>query len=92
MARLASRLSRPCSTTGAVPSKIDRVSDPGVSVAGFYYAISGRKIVKQQKLDLTVRVTDVYKKARGRWLILHEHVSVPDDSLIPISDEQAKLV
>jgi uncharacterized protein (TIGR02246 family) len=32
-----------------------------------------------KKVDLTVRVTDVYKKARGRWLIIHEHVSVPVD-------------
>jgi uncharacterized protein (TIGR02246 family) len=32
-----------------------------------------------KKLDLTVRVTDVYKKARGRWILIHEHVSVPVD-------------
>lgn len=32
-----------------------------------------------KKLDLTVRVTDVYKKSRGQWLIIHEHVSVPVD-------------
>lgn len=32
-----------------------------------------------KKLDLTVRVTDVYKKTRGQWLIIHEHVSVPVD-------------
>ena len=32
-----------------------------------------------KKLDMTVRVTDVYKKARGRWLVIHEHVSVPVD-------------
>ena len=32
-----------------------------------------------KKLDLTVRVTDVYKKARGRWVLIHEHVSVPVD-------------
>jgi uncharacterized protein (TIGR02246 family) len=32
-----------------------------------------------KKLDLTVRVTDVYKKAHGRWQIIHEHVSVPVD-------------
>ena len=32
-----------------------------------------------KKLDLTVRVTDVYKRARGRWVIIHEHVSVPVD-------------
>ena len=32
-----------------------------------------------KKLDLTVRVTDIYKRVRGRWLIIHEHVSVPVD-------------
>jgi uncharacterized protein (TIGR02246 family) len=32
-----------------------------------------------KKLDLTVRVTDVYQKTRGRWQIIHEHVSVPVD-------------
>jgi uncharacterized protein (TIGR02246 family) len=32
-----------------------------------------------KKLDLTVRVTDVYQKIRGRWFIIHEHVSVPVD-------------
>jgi ketosteroid isomerase-like protein len=32
-----------------------------------------------KELDLTVRVTDVYQKIRGRWLIIHEHVSVPVD-------------
>ena len=30
-------------------------------------------------LDLTVRVTDVYRKINGKWLIVHEHVSVPVD-------------
>jgi hypothetical protein len=32
-----------------------------------------------EKLDLTVRVTDVYKKISGNWLVIHEHVSVPVD-------------
>jgi ketosteroid isomerase-like protein len=27
--------------------------------------------------NATVRVTDVYRKSRGRWLIVQEHVSVP---------------
>ena len=30
-------------------------------------------------LDLTVRVTDVYKKINGKWLVVHEHVSWPVD-------------
>ncbi len=34
---------------------------------------------KGKKLDVTVRVTDVYKKIAGNWLVIHEHVSVPVD-------------
>jgi ketosteroid isomerase-like protein len=34
---------------------------------------------KGQPVDLTVRVTDVYRKIKGNWLIVHEHVSVPVD-------------
>jgi len=30
-------------------------------------------------IDLTVRVTDGYRKIKGQWLIEHEHVSVPVD-------------
>jgi uncharacterized protein (TIGR02246 family) len=32
-----------------------------------------------KKVDLTLRVTDVYRKMRGRWFVVHEHVSVPVD-------------
>ena len=32
-----------------------------------------------RSVDLTVRVTDGYRKVKGRWLIEHEHVSVPVD-------------
>jgi ketosteroid isomerase-like protein len=34
---------------------------------------------KGQPIDLTVRVTDAYRKIGGNWLIVHEHVSVPVD-------------
>ena len=34
---------------------------------------------KGQPVDLTVRVTDVYRKIKGNWRIVHEHVSVPVD-------------
>lgn len=30
-------------------------------------------------MEVTVRVTDGYKKINGQWLISHEHVSVPVD-------------
>jgi uncharacterized protein (TIGR02246 family) len=32
-----------------------------------------------KKVEMTVRVTDGYKKINGQWLISHEHVSVPVD-------------
>jgi uncharacterized protein (TIGR02246 family) len=31
------------------------------------------------RLDVSVRVTDVLRKANGKWLIVQEHVSVPVD-------------
>lgn len=31
------------------------------------------------KYDFTARVTDVYRKIKGKWLIVQEHVSVPVD-------------
>ena len=34
---------------------------------------------KGQPVDLTVRVTDGYRKIGGNWLIVLEHVSVPVD-------------
>jgi len=32
-----------------------------------------------KKVPMTVRVTDGYKKVNGKWLISHEHVSIPVD-------------
>lgn len=34
---------------------------------------------KGNKSAVTLRATDVYRKADGRWLIVHEHYSVPVD-------------
>jgi uncharacterized protein (TIGR02246 family) len=35
--------------------------------------------VNDRSIDLTVRVTDVYHRIKGQWLIEHEHISVPVD-------------
>jgi ketosteroid isomerase-like protein len=29
--------------------------------------------------DSTFRITDVYRKSRGKWVIVHEHISLPPD-------------
>lgn len=40
--------------------------------------------------DVTVRVTDVYRKSGGQWLIVQEHVSVPVDPKTGNGDFQSK--
>jgi ketosteroid isomerase-like protein len=42
--------------------------------------------------DMTVRVTDVYRKIDGKWLIVQEHVSVPIDFSAgkPVPDMMSK--
>ena len=42
------------------------------------------------KVDLTFRVTDGYANFKGKWLIAHEHVSVPVDLSTGKADLQAK--
>jgi ketosteroid isomerase-like protein len=41
-------------------------------------------------LDLTVRVTDVFKKINGKWLVIHEHVSWPVDLATGKADLSSK--
>ena len=60
------------------------ISDLEVTTGGnIAYGHSIQRIAgtdkKGKKVDLTMRVTDGYKKVNGHWLIAHEHVSVPVD-------------
>ncbi len=60
------------------------LSDLDVTTAGgLAYGHSIQRLAgtdkKGKKVDLTLRVTDGYKKVNGHWLIAHEHVSVPVD-------------
>ena len=77
------RTGRPSSTASRGPitvelSDLDVAADRNLAYSHSIQHVAGTD--KQgKKLDLTVRVTDVYKKARGRWFIVHEHVSVPVD-------------
>lgn len=41
-------------------------------------------------LDVTFRVTDGYRKANGKWLIAHEHISVPVDLATGKADLSSK--
>jgi ketosteroid isomerase-like protein len=35
--------------------------------------------VKGDPVDLTTRVTDVYRKLKSKWMIVQEHISIPVD-------------
>jgi len=42
------------------------------------------------KFNLVVRVTDAYRKINGKWLITHEHISVPVDLSTGKADPTSK--
>jgi ketosteroid isomerase-like protein len=43
-----------------------------------------------KNIDWTLRVTDCYKKVNGKWLIVHEHYSVPVDLTTAKADLTSK--
>jgi len=45
---------------------------------------------KGNKIDMVMRTTDGYRKAGGKWLIFHEHNSVPVDMLTAKADMSSK--
>jgi ketosteroid isomerase-like protein len=61
-----------------------KLTDLAITVSGdtaWSHSVQGpvTATIGGKKTPLTVRVTDVYHKAGGRWLIVQEHVSVPVD-------------
>jgi ketosteroid isomerase-like protein len=66
------------------PVALFEVKDLAVNVDGTVaYSYSFQHYLAKTKTgeskDVTVRVTDVYRKREGKWLIVQEHVSVPID-------------
>jgi len=59
-------------------SDLKVASDGNVAYGHSIQRVSGTD-KKGKKVDVTVRVTDVYRKIKGKWLIVHEHASVPVD-------------
>ena len=60
------------------------ISDLDITVVGpvaYSHSIQAAQFTGKDgsKMDLVVRVTDVYRKLKGNWLIVQEHVSVPVD-------------
>ncbi len=69
------------SFNGPLKFEISDLSVMASGTMGFGHSIQhvAGTDTKGQPVDLTVRVTDVYRKIKGKWLIVHEHVSIPVD-------------
>lgn len=69
----------------ALPGPIKfSISDLTVTVIGsvaYSHSIQGGYMTRKDgsRLNAVVRVTDVYRKVHGHWLVVQEHVSVPVD-------------
>ena len=71
------------------------ISDLDITVGGnvaYSHSIQHANVTdkKGKKMEMTVRVTDGYKKVNGQWLISHEHVSVPVNLMTMKPDTNAK--
>jgi ketosteroid isomerase-like protein len=66
---------------GPVKFSITDLSVTVVGTVGYGHSIQQGHLTRKDgsSLDVVVRVTDVYRKLHGRWVIVQEHVSVPVD-------------
>jgi uncharacterized protein (TIGR02246 family) len=69
------------SSSGPIKFELTDLSVSADGTLGYGHSIQHvvAKDAKGKESNLTVRVTDVYRKIGGAWLIVHEHVSVPVD-------------
>jgi ketosteroid isomerase-like protein len=59
-------------------SDLDVTADASLGFSHSIQHVTGTD-TKDKPFDLTVRVTDAYRKTSRGWVIVHEHVSVPVD-------------
>ncbi len=66
---------------GPVQYEITDLSITTAGTLGFSHRIDNLALIDKdgKQVKFAFRVTDVYRKINGKWLIIHEHVSVPVD-------------
>jgi len=80
----------------AFPGPIkDAISELSITVVGpmaYSHRIEDTHFTQKDGSDkeLVVRVTDIYRKIGGKWLIVHEHVSFPVDPMTGMADLLSK--
>ena len=69
------------SLPGPVNFKVTDLDITTVGSVAYSHSIQSVQSTRKvgAKVNLTVRVSDVYRKIHGQWLIVQEHVSVPVD-------------
>jgi ketosteroid isomerase-like protein len=67
------------SFNGPITAKINDLKITSGNNLGFGHSIQHFSGTDRsgKKVDWTLRVTDCYRKINGKWLIVHEHYSVP---------------
>lgn len=78
--------------SGPVTFEISGLEVTAAGNLGYGYSFQhvAGKTTDGNQSDITVRVTDVYRKTGGKWLIVHEHISVPVDLKTGKADLQSK--
>lgn len=66
---------------GPAELKLSELSVTADDRLGFSHSVQRCVLTDKdgKKMEYAVRVTDAYRKVRGKWLIVHEHVSWPVD-------------
>lgn len=66
---------------GPVKDTLSELSITVVGAVAYAHHIETGHFTRKNgsRLDWAVRVTDVFRKIHGKWLIVHEHVSFPVD-------------
>jgi len=62
-----------------IMSDLDAEASGDVGYSRSMWRVSGVRAKEGTPLDYTVRVTHVYRKISGTWLIVQEHISLPLD-------------
>ena len=72
-------------------SDFDLTTNAGnIAFSHFIVHVSGKR-TDGGAMEHNARVTHVYEKMNGKWLIVHEHISVPIDMATGKPDFQSKL-
>jgi uncharacterized protein (TIGR02246 family) len=68
-------------TKGPLKYEINDVDVTAVGTVAYGHSIQRVMATdtKGNPVDLTTRVTDVYRKTKGHWVIVQEHISIPVD-------------